>query len=108
MVPLADRFRKFNREVVVGRSGWGNHEINRAFEYSTGLTTDDVSAIREAQILKSTGGFRSVLFSLAQLSIRYSCPVGELEELASCIRSADIGSVVKLRVVKDIFDRDYG
>ncbi len=108
-IPLVDRFINFNREVVIGRRNWGNHEVNRAFELGCSLTEHtEPSAIRVGQIDKSIGGFRSVEFSLAQLATRYRCSTDELAELVSCIRSAGVGSVVKLPIVKKIYDLDYG
>lgn len=108
-VPLQVRLARYNRDVAVSRLGWGNHDINSAFDAITkphcGYSDN---SIREVLTNKSTGGFRDVSFSLANLSARYSCDTDDLIELVEKIKSSTLGTFVKLPILDTIYQMDYG
>lgn len=105
--PLEGRVEDFVSSVVAGYAHCGNNIITRALRnrfregpkviippknssYIIGLIKGDESTVEDSE-----------------LSDRYGCSIGELEELADCIERLKVGDVINCKALDKIFNLDY-
>lgn len=104
VVPLAERARRHNAGVVLGRTHDGDHLIHDAFKTAHPVVEGDVPIVTDYH-----GGVGSVgRIPLASLARRYRMPVGDLEQLAQIVSGAQVGQSIVSRAVETIVAKDYG
>jgi len=104
---LRKRARVFNSDVVKSYIHAGNHIITEAFRSKI---ISETMVTKNHRYLESTKekGVSDDYIETFELCKRYDCSVSELEVLAQCIRTADVGQVIKLPIIDKIMKVDYG
>lgn len=104
---LSERVENFASSVVAGYAHCGNNIITRAlrnrFRRGPTVTIPDKNSSYIIGLIK---GDESTVED-SELSDRYGCSIGELEELAECIVRLRVGDVINCKALDKIFNLDY-
>jgi hypothetical protein len=111
-IPLVERSRVFNSDVVKGRLQSGNHIIADAFKTmivgKTFVGTNKAYDEKMTEIYSKGGGSTTTRIPVHQLAARYRCDPVDLELIAGLITQAGQGDLVQHPVLDVIFKKDYG
>lgn len=103
-IPLAQRFRTFNSEVIRGRVHCGNHCINDAFRTKI---VSERTVVKQSYLESVITGNQLGYVTSEELGKRYGLTGCRMEELASYIAGADVGEFIATPVLDTIFFADY-
>jgi hypothetical protein len=102
-IPLIDRCRIFNSDVVKSRVHSGDHIIHEAFKSHIVNAT-----LSQPDTFNMLVGEDHTFIPTDELALRYKVSVSSLEELASQIVDMQVSEKLWSPVLDSIFSKDYG